>query len=156
MTILDDINAEIATLVREQTTPAAPFGYGRDPRCVTDLHDDLAETDPDSPEGIGEAIARRWTCERGQNVDDLDYGRNLRGMLNRGVTRAELMGEEGLLKAEAEKEETVDKCDVSLEITDGGKTIKARARILPKDPTIEPFTLTLAVTSGEVMLEIQR
>ena len=154
MTILSDINAEIATLSREVAAPTA-VGYGVDLRCTTDLHDDLAETDPNSPEGIGEAILRRWTCPRGQNADDPDYGRDVRSLLNRGATRTDLLAEGGLLRAEAEKEETVDTCEVSLALDALGQKITISGKVTPVDPTFETFRFVATLTTGAAMLEIQ-
>jgi hypothetical protein len=156
MTILDDVKADIATLTREVAKPVPPLNYGVDLRCTTDLHDDLAETDPNSPEGIGEAIVRRWTCSRGQNGDDPDYGRDARSLLNRGLTRAELLAEAGLLRAEAEKEETVDTCEVSLVVDSLGKSVQISSTVTPVDPSLEPFRMAVALTDGATMLEIQR
>jgi hypothetical protein len=155
VTILEDIQAEVSALLREVETPAA-VGYGVDLSCVADLHDDLREVDPNSPEGIGEAVLRRWTCPRGQNADDPDYGRDVRAILNRGLTQAELLGEAGLLRAEAEKEDTVDTCDVTLTLNVADRLVSIVGKITPVDPTIEPFRFVAAVTDGATMLEIQR
>ena len=155
MTILESIRAELATLSREVTQPQPPFNYGNDLRCTADLHEDLAELDPDSPEGIAEAIVRRWTCSRVQNADDPDYGRDVRALLNHGVTQADLLAEAGLLRAEAEKEETVDSCTVSLVADSAGQVVNIHAEVTPKDPTIAPFRFVAAVTDGATMLELQ-
>lgn len=154
MTILDDIKAEIATLAREVEPPIAE-GYGVDLKCVSDLQEDMAEIDPDSPEGIGEAILRRWTCPRGQNADDPDYGRDVRAILNRGLTNADLLAEEGLLRGEAEKEETVDTVEVSLTLSSANREVTIQAAVTPRDPTLDPFRLVATVTDGATMLEIQ-
>ncbi len=155
-TILDEVKAQIAELERLVPPPGEPLLFGRDLRCVTDLHEDMAETDPASPEGIGEAILRRWTCPRGQNADDPNYGHDVRRLLNRATTRDELLAEGGLLRAEAEQEETVETCLVSLTSDSLGKEIRVVGQVVPKDPTIEPFKLVAVVTDGESMLEIQR
>lgn len=156
MTILEDIAAEVAALTREVASPIPPLNYGNDLRCVTDMRDDMAETNPNSPEGIGEALLRRWTCPRGQNADDPDYGRDVRSLLNRGLTQDDALAEAGLLRAEAEKEETVDTCEVSLEVDSRGREIRVSSLVTPVDPTIEPFRLVAVVTDGASMLELQR
>jgi hypothetical protein len=156
MTILDDVKAQISELERLVPQPQEPLLFGRDLRCVTDLHEDMAETDPESPEGIGEAVLRRWTCPRGQNADDPNYGHDVRRLLNRATTRDELLAEAGLLRAEAEQEETVDTCLVALTADSLGREITITGQIFPKDPTIDPFKLVAVVTDGEAMLEIQR
>lgn len=156
MTILEDIQTQVAELSREVANPTPPLNYGNDLSCVTDLHDDLREVDPDSPEGIGEAVLRRWTCPRGQNADDPDYGRDVRAMLNRGMTQTDLLAEAGLLRAEAEKEDAVETCEVSLVFSAATREVTLAGRIEPVDPTIEPFRFVAVVTDGASMLEIQR
>lgn len=156
MTILDDIKTQIAELSREVADPDPPLGYGADLRCVSDLRDDLAEVRPNSPEGIGEAILRRWTCPRGQNADDPDYGRDVRAMLNRGMTKTDLLAEAGLLRAEAEKEDTVETCEVSLVFSTADRSVSISGRVEPVDPALEPFRFVAVVTDGAAMLEIQR
>jgi hypothetical protein len=155
MTMLDDMKAEIATLVREVTQPV-PGGYGADLHCSSDLRDDLAEVDPNSYEGIAESIVRRWTCPRGQNADDPDYGRDVRELLNRGLTSAEVLAEAGLLRAEAEKEETVDDCEVELVLSAAERSVTIAATVTPADPALTPFRFVAAVTDGASMLELQR
>jgi hypothetical protein len=155
MTILDDVNAEIATLSREVKQPTAT-GYGVDLHCASDLREDLAEVDPNSYEGISEAIVRRWTCPRGQNADDPDYGRDVRQLLNRGLTDAEVQAEAGLLRAEAEKEETVDDCEVDLVLSDADRSVTIAATVKPADPALNTFRFVAALTDGASMLELQR
>lgn len=155
MTILDDVKAEIATLEREVKQPT-PVGYGVDLSCTTDLHEDMREVDPNSYEGIAEAILRRWTCPRGQNADDPDYGRDVRQILNRGLTNAELRAEAGLLRAEAEKEETVEDCEVGLVLDVRDRSVTISAVVTPADPALETFRFVAAVTDGAAMLELQR
>jgi hypothetical protein len=155
MTMLDDMKAEIATLVREVTQPV-PVGYGVDLHCTSDLRDDLAEVETNSYEGIAEAIVRRWTCPRGQNADDPDYGRDVRELLNRGLTSAEVLAEAGLLRAEAEKEETVDDCEVALVLNAAERSVTIAATVAPVDPTLTPFRFVAALTDESSMLELQR
>lgn len=156
MTILDEIKLQIAELERDVAQPLPPFNYGRDLSCTSDLADDMAETDPDSPVGISEALVRRWTCPRGQNADDPDYGYDVRQLLNRGMTQAELLAQAGLMRGEGEKEETVDTCEVSLVSDSLGRTIRVSARVVPVNPALQPFRFAVAVTDGATMLEIQR
>lgn len=134
-------------------TPIAS-GYGVDLHCTTDIREDLAEVDPDSDEAIGEAIFRRWTCNRGENPDDLEYGRNVTSLLNRGMTFADLAAEAGLLRAEAEKDERVDTCVVTLTQSNGGRDVRVAATVTPKDPNREPFRFVVAVSDGKALLEL--
>lgn len=156
MSILDDVKSQISELERLVPTPAVPLWFGCDLRCTTDLHDDMAETDPASPEGIGEAILRRWTCPTGQNADDPGYGHDVRRLLNRGTTRTDILAEAGLLRSEAEQEETVDTCFVDLAVDSLGKEIRIAGQVQPVDPELKPFRFVAVVTDGAAMLEIQR
>jgi hypothetical protein len=147
------IAAGFAELVPELPAPVEPFGYGTDLKCTIDVTEDLQETDPNSPEGIGEAIFRAWTTDRGENPDDPDYGRNVKRLLNRGMTRDELRAEAGLLRAEAEKDDRVADCVVTITQTDGGRSLRIRGVVTPDDPRVSVFKMLVAVTNGAALLE---
>jgi hypothetical protein len=145
----------LAELVRLVPAPIAPLGYGVDLHCTTDIRDDHAEADPFSTEGIAEAIFRRWTTNRGANPDDPDYGHNVTRMLNRGMTQAELAAESGMLRSEAEKDERVDRCEVSVVVSNGGRDVRVSSKVYPLDPEIEPFPMVVAVVDGQALLDLQ-
>ena len=104
--ILTDAIAEgLASLERVQATPTGDLGYGVDLVCALDLDPNMAETDPTSPVGIGQALVRRWDCPRGAlppvGKDAQEYGISLRSYVNVGTTQRDLNTLKRRLEAEA-------------------------------------------------------
>lgn len=155
--VRDAIAAEIALLEQLVPTPVEPFGYGVDSYGTTDLTDTLEEVDAFSPEGISQALARRFQTPRGTLVqDDEDYGRDVRAYLNRGTTPAELRELAGELRLEGLKDDRISSLEVTVTLPTLN-TMSIAVRITPEDPsTGGPFDLTLAVTSAEVIVEAIR
>jgi len=145
--------AETATLERVIEEPVGPFGYGVELSCSRDLTPDMLEVDPFSYEGIAEAVLRRWDTPRGSNLDDLDYGENISSMLNAPHTRQSVLAKAGSLRAEAEKDDRVDDCVVTLTPNSNGSVIRISAAITPADPDLTEFTLVAALDSAGLLLE---
>lgn len=158
----DALAAGLATLSRVVAVPVAPLGYGRDLSCASDITATLEEVDPNSPIGIGQAVFRRWDCPRGAlppdaGKDSKDYGRDLRGALNRGTTDADLNSLGASLRSEATKDDriaaiprirfvptkTSNPANVSIEVA---------ATITPADPSLGSFDLILAVEDETTVL----
>jgi hypothetical protein len=153
--VLDAIAASTAELTRLVPVPTGPLGYGTDLSCVEDVTEDLAEVDPFSPQAIGEALLRRLTTPRGQLPDDPNYGMDLRGYCNRGVPTGELREIAGQIRSEVTKDDRVE--DVSVVVTVPAlNAMSVRIDVTPADPSLDPFTLTFAVTSGQLLLEAIR
>lgn len=153
--VLDAIAASTAELTRLVPVPTGALGYGADLSCVEDLTDDLAEVDPFSPQAIGEALLRRLTTPRGQLPDDPNYGLDIRGYCNRGVPTGELREIAGQIRSEASKDDRIE--DVSVTVTVPAlNSMSVRINVTPADPSLDPFTLTFAVTSGQLLLEAIR
>lgn len=153
--VLDSIAADTAELTRLVPVPTGSLGYGTDLSCVEDLTEDLAEVDPFSPLAIGEALLRRLSTPRGQLPDDPEYGLDLRGYCNRGVPTGEIREVAGQVRSEVTKDDRVE--DVSVVVTVPSlKTMSVRIDVTPADPLLDPFTLTFAVTSGQLLLEAIR
>lgn len=144
---------ENAKLTRQVDTPEEPFGYGAELSCISDLTPDLREVDPFSLEGIAEAVLRRWDTPRGTNLDDLDYGESIAGMLNAPTTFQTLRAKEGRLRAEAEKDDRVEDCVVRLTMTDNGTSMRISATITPVDPDLAAFELIAALVDAKLLLE---
>lgn len=154
MTIVHDtIAAEIALLEREVPTPLAPFGYGQDLDCTTDLTEDLLEVDPSSKTAIAQALLRRLSCPRGRLPDDPDYGFDLRGTLNRGTDANALRDLAGQIKSEVLKDNRIDGADVTTTYTAQTETLDVTLWIVAVDPALGEFSLTFAVQAGELMLK---
>lgn len=150
--VLDAIAEFTAALTREVRTPVEPLGYGTDLACTDELTPTCDEVDPFSVRAIGEALYRRITTARGTLPDDLDYGLDVRGFLNRGTTAGDLAQMAGQLRGELQKDDRVDR--VSVQVTAPAlDTLSVTILVTPVDPTIARFTLTLAVTSAQVLME---
>jgi hypothetical protein len=154
MTIVtDSIASQVAELERLVPTPAEPLGYGRDLSCVDDITGNLDEVDVFSVTAIGEATIRRLSTARGMLVDDPDFGLDLRSYCNRGVPAHELAEIEGAVRSEVTKDDRIDSAAVTASYTAANSTLLVQIRIVPVDPRLGAFTLTLAASSAEVLLE---
>lgn len=152
MTIVHDSIAEqIAELEQLVPTPAAPFGFGVDLSCVEDCNATFDEVDPFSQRAIGEATVRRLTTARGLLDDDPDYGLDLRAYMNRGTSLQEIADLAGAVRNEVTKDDRIESATVTA--TYEGTTLRVKVTITPVDPNTGIFSLTLAVTSADVLLE---
>lgn len=152
-----DIAAQLEELTPIAEAPAGDLGYGRDLSCVSDCDDEFIEVASDTPLIIAQALARRFLTPRGTLLDDADYGCDLRGMLNRGVTQEELRSLHTRVTNEAIKDERVEIVTVSASIDTANtvdQTVQISMVITPRDPRIEPFAFVLRVTEAQVLLEL--
>lgn len=140
---------ELATLTRVVDPPTGDLLYGRDLSCVTDLEPTLEEIDQASPRAIVQAVIRRFITPRGTLLDDPDYGLDVRGYCNRGVTQRDLRALSGALRGEAQKDDRVARADVSVTATNA--TLSIQVFITPADPALQDFSFTFSVTSAEVL-----
>lgn len=150
--VLDQIAADAATLTRLVSAPTGNLGYGRDLSCVTDVTDAMDEVDPFSTQGISESIARRLSTPRGALADDPNYGYDLRGFCNRGVTAMQLREVSGAVYAEVKKDDRVNSAIVTV-TQPSQRALSVALRITPEDPALNAFNLVLAVTDGAVLVE---
>lgn len=158
----DALAAGLAALSRVVAVPTPPLGWGRDLSCGSDITPTLEEVDPASTLGIGQAVFRRWDCPRGAlppdaGRDSREYGQDIRGMLNRGTTDADLNAAGGSLRSEATKDDriaAVPKIRFVPTKTGGAANVslEVSATITPADPTISAFALILAVEDGNTVL----
>lgn len=152
--VAEHIAAELAKLTRIVATPVEPFGYGVDSFGTLDVTDTLADVDAFSPEGISQALARRFQTPRGALVqDDPDFGKDVRAYLNRGTPVADLRALAGELRLEAMKDDRISDLQITVTLPTLS-TMSIAVVVTPQDPrTGGPFDLILAVTSGEVIVE---
>lgn len=149
----DTIAAELAELTREVSTPAGDLGYGVDLHCVDDLREDMAEVDPFSVLGVGQAIVRRLTTPRGSVPDAPDYGIDLRAYCNRGVPESEIQGLAARVRSEVTKDDRVRAATVTVTANASTGALTVSIVVTPAIVALASFTLTFAVTSGAVLLE---
>lgn len=152
--VKDSIAAQIATLTAEVDAPTEPFGYGTDLSCVTDLDPDLAEVDPASTTAIAQALLRRLITPRGSLPDDPDYGYDLRGLLNRGVTANDLRSITSQARNECRKDDRVTDVDIDATFTLGASQLDVSITVTPADPATDTFSFTFAITDTDAVLEV--
>ena len=148
------IAEQIATLQRVVDAPVPPLGYGTDLSCITDLAEDLPEVDPASNHAIAEALIRRLITPRGALPGDSDYGFDLRGLLNRGVTLAELRAVTGQARNEVRKDDRVLDAKVSAAFTLQNSTLSVSIEVTPTDIENGTFSFTFALTDTTVAMEV--
>lgn len=152
------IDAEIAAALAELSTqrvvdvPVAPFGYGRDLDCVTDITEECAEVDPLSRRAVVQAVLRRLTTPRGALIDDPDYGYDVRSFCNRGTTTLELRAISDQCRGEAMKDDRVTEATVKVTYTDRTRTLTVSVTLDCVDVGLGTFTATFAVTADAAEL----
>jgi hypothetical protein len=144
--------ADIATLTRVIDPPLPPLAWGRDLSCVTDCTDSFAETPPNSPRIIAEAATRRLITPRGTLLDDPNYGLDLRGYCNRGVTLTDLRTLQARVRAEIGKDARVAQCEA--QVTSVGTSLSVQIEITPADPNTAPFPFVISVTGDGALLTL--
>lgn len=152
-TIKSAIASEIAKLTQVVSFPEAPFGYGTDISCATDLEDDVRDVDGRTTLALAQAVYRRLTCPRGALPDDPDYGIDLPGYANRGTTAAEVRSLAGQIRAELGKDDRIENTIVTVRPDNNARTLRIEIAIAPYDPELEPFSLTLNASDAGVLIE---
>lgn len=145
-TFSDAVEADLLTIERVVDVPDdAELGYGRDLSCVTDITDTCEEVDPQSPLGIAQRLCRRYITPRGGLPGDDDYGLDLRGICNRGVTYEELRELADQAQLEALKDDAVDHAEVTLDYDDVAAELTVNVQITPVDVAQGNFSFVFAV-----------
>lgn len=150
--VRDAIATELALVQRIAPAPLAPFGYGSDLSCAGDLTPTMESVDPFSTRAIAESILRELDTPRGGLVDDPDYGLDLRGAVNRGMTAADVRSLAERVRTVAEKDDRVSRASVTVSPSPTGTTLRVEIRVTPVG-ALNPFRLTLAATSADVLIE---
>jgi len=136
----------------QQDAPSPPFGYGTDIWCERDL-DPSRDVDGQTMLALAQALVRRLDCPRGRMIDDPNYGIDLRAELNRGTTRAALDAMAARIMTELTKDDRVSFVQATVTPNTDGSTLRISIRVRAVDPRIGTFSLTLALTSTELLLE---
>lgn len=154
MGFVDHMTAELTEIARLVPVPPTPYGYGRDLSCRYDLTATLAETDPESVDGIAESILRRLQTPPGwldQIGDNPNYGCDVIGLLNAGVTPVDLRAKEAEIKADCMSDDRIASLTVSV-LSSDDRTIDIRMFVEPRSPALATFTLTFAATDSAVLI----
>lgn len=151
-TVRDAIAASLLLETRIVADPVEPFGYGSDVSCEADVDAGVAEIPGSDPLVLAQALVRRLDTPRGSLPDDAGYGISLRSYLSAGTTTTELQRLAGVIRNELVKDDRVESLSVTVTPSTTGDTLAVLLSITPADVGIS-FTMTLAVSSGAVLLE---
>lgn len=128
------------------TLPALdPNSLGTDVFVLNDLP--LRWTLVTERQNLGCALARRLSTPRGALDHDPNYGYDLRGSLNEGLTQTALSQLRGAISSECEKDERVLRCDADVVYIAASSSLTVNLTITTNDG---PFALVLQVTSVSV------
>lgn len=143
---------ELGPPVPRLPSPATGLGYGTDLSLSTDLTDAHDVVEGGSRLAIAQAITRRLSTPRGSLLDAPNYGLDVRGYLNRGVTDREINGLAERIRAELAEDDRIRSVSAVVTPSDGGRRLAVALRVVPADVD-GPFRLVLVVTSAAVLLE---
>lgn len=152
-TVRDAIAASLASITRIMPAPVEPFAYGSDVSCDTDVDPGVAELAGDDRMLIAQAVVRRLDTPRGTLPDDASYGISVTSMLSAGISTQEVAQLAGVIRAEVSKDDRISSTRVTVTPSSALDALTIDVYILPVDPALGPFTMTLAVTSGAILLE---
>jgi hypothetical protein len=155
MSLLDDINSQLALIPASGASASATIAYGSDLWCVDDLDDNCTELFEDDPRIISQALYRRFKTPRGALIDDSSYGLDVGSVLNKGLTQSDLYDAAAMIRNEALKDDRIVSCDVEV-LQFSASTLQVTLSLVIADPE-QSFTLVMACTDGELLLqEIRR
>jgi hypothetical protein len=145
----------LADLETTSSVPIAPYGYGGDVWCEADVDPRWREVS-DSALVLAQHCARRLDTPSGLPDDD-EWGMSLHDYINRPTTRRELYALEGSIVAELVDDDRVDTAQATVEANSDGSTLTITIRIVPVDPDVGDFTMTMSVSdTGAIIEEMRR
>ena len=104
-----------------------------DPRCIVVTGRRL----------LAEAVVRRWITPRGGLIDDPNYGTDVTAYINDDVTPRDIASLKSAMAQEAEKDERVNSCDISIEIPPQGIGVYTITAVIHDNDG--PFTLVASI-----------
>jgi hypothetical protein len=137
------------TATRSSST--APYGYGCDIWCESDV-DPLWREVSDDALVLAQHCVRRIDTPNGLPDDDV-WGLSLADYCNRPTTRRELDALEGAIVAELVDDDRIDEVHAVVEASTDCTTLTVTLRIVPVDPLVGDFSLTLSASDAGVLLE---
>ncbi|WP_437982919.1 hypothetical protein [Sorangium sp. So ce117] len=146
MSLFEDVLASVTADAEATAGVPDPLGFGVDFDCADDLTElmELAS----GPRALAQAVYRRLTTPRGALLDAPDYGYDLRELLSRGMTSADLAAIPGIIRSEVTKDERI--FDVTTRVSrPAPDTLELSVHCTTAEG---PFTLVLKVTAETVAL----
>lgn len=141
----------LAELEAVTSVPDPPFGYGSDIWCESDMHPRMIEVSDDALV-LAQHCVRRLDTPEGLPDED-EWGLSITDYCNRPTTRQELDELEGSIVAELVDDDRVDEVSASVETSSDYRTLTVSIRVVPIDPLVGDFTLTLTVSDAGILLE---
>lgn len=123
-----------------------PFGFGQDLLLGDDVSADMAEV-----AGIGclaQDLIHRIETPRGSVFEDPNYGTDLRDYLSKGIDSRELSGLPGVIAAELQKDDRVQRVTVKINSATRDE-INFQTIVLTAQG---PFKFTTSVTQAQALL----
>lgn len=150
-TVQAALTAGLAALETTSSVPEAPYGYGSDVSCESDVDPRWSEVTDDALV-LAEYCVRRLDTPSGLPDDD-NWGLSLSDYCNRPTTRRELDALEGAIVAELVDDDRIDEVHAVVEASTDCATLTVTLRIVPVDPLVGGFALTLSVSDVGVLIE---
>lgn len=98
---------------------------------------------------VAEAVVRRWSTSQGQLIDDPNYGYNVNDLIGATLSQAQIAYAQQQMSAEAQKDERVLSCQVTLALNNATQVLTINALVTT---AVGPFTLVAAVSSMSTSL----
>ena len=121
--------------------------YGVDVDCVTDIDKGFALVT--GFKAVAQALARRLQTPRGGLFYDLDYGTDVRDLVEEGLTAREIAEWQAAIAQECEKDERVEHADATIALDAAASTATIKVRV---ETSAGPFQFVLAVSALTVAL----
>ncbi len=150
-TVQAALAASLAALEVTSSIPIAPYGYGGDMWCESDLDPRMDEIS-DSALVLAQHCVRRLDTPGGLPDED-EWGISISEYCNRPTTRQELYALEGEIVAELVDDDRIDEVYCTVEPSSDYSTLTVTLRIVPVDSAEQDFSLTLSVSDVGVLIE---
>jgi hypothetical protein len=147
MSLLEDILAAVEAEAGPPLPTQTVTGFGVDLDCADDVLESMALAPP--VRALAQAVYRRLITPRGMVLDAPDYGFDLRSLLSKGMTQADLATVPGVARAEVTKDERIADATASARMLDAA-TLELTIRCVTG---VGPFELVLDVTAAAVKLK---
>ena len=147
--VTDAIAAFTANLTRIVDAPTGDLGFGSDLSCTDDITADAAEIDGDSVLAVAQSNYRRLITPRGMVQDDPDYGTDLCTFLHEPMTQQRQQEVIGIIRSELLKDDRNETIDVTVVAA----TLRTLALAVNGTTATGDFSLTMALTDGQVLLK---
>lgn len=149
------IAAELALLSQLVDFPSAPFGYGTDVSCDSDVDPLVRDVNGFTTLALAEAIVRRLDTPRGSLPDDKNYGISVPSYLNSGRTAQGIRQLAGQIRAEVLLDDRVQSLTVRVAPNSVGSDLRIELLVEPIDALLGAGSFTLTLSASDVGLVLE-